>query len=214
MNQPSKCLLIATVAALGLMIALGVNAAAPSPAPVSVNVVNTPLPVTGSVSVSGTSSVNASQNGNWSVGITNTAANPVPVRNVDRPDSAPFEVQTCISVPIEGCSGGYDVPFTVDNRPIQRVVIDYVSVVCGVTPATAIVSLVSMNTQVRGSGANYGFQPNFGFVDNANDERLQGVAQVTRIYADAGSSIFLGISEINVSSANCNVAISGTVVFQ
>jgi hypothetical protein len=75
--------------------------------------------VAGAVSITNTPTVNAQQSGAWNVGLTgsptvqvgNDAANPVLVRDVDRPTAQPFEQQVEVTIP-DG-NGGENAGFLV-----------------------------------------------------------------------------------------------------
>ena len=81
-----------------------------------VTVVNTtanPVPVSGVVSVSGTSTVNAQQSGSWNVGISgNSAANPFLVRDVDQASRKPYAqtIKMTFNSSDRAVLGNFDVP--------------------------------------------------------------------------------------------------------
>ena len=75
------------------------------PATQNVNVTNAPLPVTGTVTatINGTPTVNASiSNPSLSANISNLASNPVPVREGNSPDIYPFVLQFCVNQTVNG----------------------------------------------------------------------------------------------------------------
>jgi hypothetical protein len=80
---------------LASVLAIGSVVAQPTPPPVFKTVVtNTPLPVTGTVGLSGPVTATLSANSTVSATVTNTATNPVPITNSDRPVPFHQAVQT------------------------------------------------------------------------------------------------------------------------
>jgi hypothetical protein len=95
----------------------------------TVRVVNTPSePVptsaTGTTTVAGT--VAATQSGPWSVDVSNTAASPVPFRDVDNPARQPFQAQVMGGF-ADGASTTGDITLTTVPAG-KRLVIEYVSI--------------------------------------------------------------------------------------
>ena len=217
MKQSSKCRLIASATALALVSAATAMAAG-TPVPLGVNVVNTPLPVTGSVSLSGSGNVSAAQSGNWSVGINNGAANPVPVRNVEQVPDDPFQFHVCISSGAQdfSCATRIIVPATVGDSQVRRMTIEHVTAFCTAQPSTEANLGVQLATTSGGTIVTHGFPLNAGTVSNVLGtlERDQGLAQVTRLYADPGTEVFYGSSSTGITGGRCDITISGVYALQ
>ncbi len=111
----NKLLALAGVVMLALIGSLmnsrQTTAQAAGSAPVTI-VGPLPLPVTGSSTVTGT--VAATQSGSWNVGITNTAAAPVLVRDVDNAARQPFQADcnSFASSNVVQCSIASALPLT------------------------------------------------------------------------------------------------------
>jgi len=138
--MPVRTVLQSTLPLSVLVIAVGapITSFAVDPGPpggLNVNVVNTPLPiqgtVTGTVTVSGTSSVNVVNTPlpvqgtvTGSVSITNPATNPVLVRDVDNPARHAFQQE----VDVTFNAGETFVNPTIDVPAGKRLVVEYVSI--------------------------------------------------------------------------------------
>ena len=161
-------------------------------------VVNTPLPVTGTVSVS------------------NLGSNPLPVRDVDNPARQPF--QATLEEPPVGAP-----PRVVTVPAGKRLVIEYVSanviagdLQCGAPPRYAL------TTTAAGVAQAHFFYPEFtGNVGSAgNVSRRYGLSQQTRIYADPNTQLALDIgvdsfpvcSFLNLGIGESGLHISGHLV--
>jgi hypothetical protein len=75
------------------------------PINVAIDPATLPLPVTGSTTVTGT--VAATQSGPWNVGIANSAANPLLVRDVDGPNRQPFQRIFGVAPGQPGCGDNF-----------------------------------------------------------------------------------------------------------
>jgi hypothetical protein len=209
MKQFSKIIMIV---ALGLGI-LGVvlstmpsnHAAAAGAAPV--NVVNTPLPVSGSVS--------AAQSGSWNVGITgmptvnlgagnsvgingsiqvgNLATNPVFVSDVDNPARHPIQLNNAcgIGATVISCSTvGQDVPgvdYTVASG--MQLVIEDVSYDVALPTGQKVV-FCFMDSRIGGQLAEVKFAPAFTATLSGIDHFIS--ANHIRGYADPGTTVSFG----------------------
>lgn len=191
---------IATSTALVLAVASGVHAAGPT-APLNVTVTNTPLPVTGTLSGSVTGSVS----------VTNTAASPVPVRDVASAATRPIQFVLCSSGGGAGQGICGSVPSNVVLPPDRRMVIEYVSGGCTDSSDVALVQ-VFVFTSVNGVVLAHRVH----LEANPLDKRFPDVAQQTRLYADAGSSVGMEaqVNGTDASFAQCVLNVSGYTVTQ
>jgi hypothetical protein len=166
-----------TLVALGLFFALFVFAPGASYAqatkPASdVNVVNTPT-------------VKLAPGESLTVG--NTAANPVPVRDPDNPARQPLQQSLDSSNPNRT---SFQVPLG------KRLVIEYVSAVSSM-PAGQKLLLVTLQTDVsvnqNPTGILHFFTPTLTGRDTTGRD-IFVVSQQTRLYAEPGSTVVLGVT--------------------
>jgi hypothetical protein len=165
-----------------------------------------PLPVTGSVSISGMPNMNI--NGTPSVNVANSptvhvgnsSSSPVLTRAVDNPALEPFQfTQT-----------GANVFFSFGVPTGKTLVIENVSIACIEPPAPAgYFTDFRLFTTVNGTFAQHSFAPaqisTSGFYDLITD-------QVTHIYASGGTSVTIGDGAGTPSGSNCDATISGHLV--
>lgn len=143
--------------------------------------------------------------GNFS--FSNTASTPIFTRDKDNPALAPFQATLCASPTINPC-GNTPIDFAV---PVGKtLVIEFVSTACFSNTTGSVVGALSLLTTVGGVLAQHRLAPGqpdiFGTII-AN--------QQTRIYADAGTTIFLANGAQNngqPGSASCNAVLSGYLV--
>jgi len=188
--------------------------AAPPPGPpggLAVNVQNTPLPVTGSLAISGTPTVTISGtpavtvSGTPNVQITNPAASPVLVQDVLKLTRTPFQASgTCSMTGIEGaCEVKFMVPAS------KLLVIETVSLDINMQPGQKADAL--MVAQLGGKLARYFFLPQLQLSANGLD--FFTVLQTVRVYADPGTTVSI-FGERNAAGgdAGTEAAISGYLV--
>jgi len=67
-----------------------------------------------------------------------------------------------------------------------------------------------------GTIVTHGFPLNAGTVSNVLGtlERDQGLAQVTRLYADPGTEVIYGSSSTGITGGRCDITISGVYALQ
>ena len=179
-----------------------------------VTILNTPLPVTGSVSATivGTPTVNVSsvpsinvQNAQNGSGV----AIPLVERNADNPANQSFAMTLC-SFSNSTCSSSAPNTFVVPSSAnggesnVRRLVIEYYTAQCSGIPAT-VAPTVDLFVVTAG-------QPNFYFIGPllSDGDGFFYSNQQTRIYADAGSHLNLAMANTGL----CNVTISGYLVLQ
>lgn len=187
-----------------------------------VTVVNTPLPVslTGTGNISG--SVNAAQSGAWNVGVTslpsvqlaagttvgitgglsNTAATPLFVRDVDEPGRNAHVVHVCQST-ISPC-GGVTVP--VGNR----YVIEQVAGECQVGTGSTIYGF-RLHAWLNGAENVYPVRNNISAESGGGQTTTGFFFQPARIYADGGTELSVAFAGVG-GSAFCGVTLSGHLV--
>src|SRR5262245_34319139 len=190
----------ATSTALMFAVASSVHAAGPADG-INVNVLNAPLPVTGTLSGSVTGSVS----------FNNSAASPVPVRDVDSAATQPIQFRLCFAAGL-GLPASCNFPHEVQLAPDKRLVIEYVSGGCFLGGEVTNVKVI-VQTFVSGVLGNHQTH----LQADVLDRRSPDIAQQTRIYADAGSKINLagsaGAGAIQ-SSVECTITLSGYTVTQ
>jgi len=157
-----------------------------------------PVPVSGSLGISGTPNVNVS----------NTAASPALTRDVENPARAPFQASLCTNATFGGGTPQTCIPpnsFTVAAG--RRLVIEYVEADCAQTGVNFLE--VDLGTNVGGVGSSYKLHLAFNVFDN----RFLDGSQITRIYADAGTIVGIGMSAGSgggtPGSVACNLRLSG-----
>jgi hypothetical protein len=218
MSRWNKLLTLVSVLALTFVI---VNVNAPQghgagSAPVTV--VNTPLPVTGTTTVSGT--VNATQSGAWNVGITGTPMVSVTnankslllVRDVDNPALQPFVFDLCAPItPAGPCpSNSFTIPSTTaTGQPVQRFVVEYVSGGCGLGIGSFF-DHIAVVTSVNGTGGTYQVIPTL--AGQESPINVYSFAQQLRGYADAGTDARLDVSTTGAGFPQCTATVSGYLV--
>ena len=183
---------------------LGRAVAQAPPNGINVNVLNTPLPVTGSLGVSGT--VNAAQSGAWNFFLNNTATNPVPVRDVENPARQAFTngANCNLADGQEICNLFFAVPAS------KRLVIETVTVTA-VVPAGQS-PLVTFSALVNGTGEAFRLavtrQGTF-----SGDDVFVGTHS-TRFYADSGNSAVQGgvLRNATAGTGQLQIRVSGYLV--
>lgn len=187
-----------------------------------VTVVNTPLPVslTGTGNISG--SVNAAQSGAWNVGVTslpsvqlaagttvgitgglsNTAATPLFVRDVDEPGRNAYVVRVCQST-ISPC-GGVTVPVG------SRYVIEQVAGECQVGTGSTIYGF-RLHAWLNGAENVYPVRNNISAESGGGQTTTGFFFQPARIYADGGTELSVAFAGVG-GSAFCGVTLSGHLV--
>lgn len=187
-----------------------------------VTVVNTPLPVslTGTGNISG--SVNAAQSGAWNVGVTslpsvqlaagttvgitgglsNTAATPLFVRDVDEPGRNAYVVYVCQNT--ESPCGGVTVP--VGNR----YVIEQVAGECQVGTGSTIYGF-RLHAWLNGADNVYPVRNNISAESGGGQTTTGFFFQPARIYADGGTELSVAFAGVG-GSAFCGVTLSGHLV--
>ena len=187
-----------------------------------VTVVNTPLPVSliGTGNISG--SVNAAQSGAWNVGVTslpsvqlaagptvgitgglsNTAASPLFVRDVDEPGRNAYVVFVCQST--ESPCGGVTVPAG------NRYVIEQLAGECQVGTGAHIYGF-RLHASLNGADHVYPVREDIS-ADSGGGQTTTGFFfQPARIYADGGTQLSVTFADLG-GSAFCGVTLSGHLV--
>jgi hypothetical protein len=157
-------------------------------------VINTPaqaVPVvaqgTTNVAVQNIPAVNSKQSGAWNVGIIGTPsvevgnddANPVLIRNVDRPEAQPFQYEAVVT--LEEGEGGQNTPIPIPQGKL--LVIEHVSAF-GVAPADQKLSTFSILTHVAPDNTLRPHYLESTKVDLGNGSNQYTVSQQLRLYAD------------------------------
>jgi hypothetical protein len=181
---------------VSLLLALPAGLAwADKPTPVTVT--NTPLPVTVSGTVSGSTSITGT----------------VDVRNVDNPDRQPLQAVICdfgnLGVSGAPTCGSLFQTFSVPAG--KRLVIEFLSGSCMMSANIGF--NMSFSTTVNGTTASMPLL----FTRNAFDSRFAGLAQSTRLYADPGTVVGITSSSVGTLDGNpafvqCTVNVSGYLV--
>jgi hypothetical protein len=219
MNDFKKRMLAAAIIAGLGMIGYLMNsqpAVAQQPGPpdgLAVRIVNpVPVPVTGSTTVSGT--IAATQSGSWTVGIGgNSASSPLFTRDADNPARRPFQAALCQAIGL-GATPGECAPSKPNNFTVpsdRRLVIEFVAGSCQTGPigGTGLTGL-SLNIENSVGGTFGGYSLPYSFVLGELD-----IAQQTRIYADPGTKVVLGLGGSAGSTptfATCVLGLSGYTV--
>ena len=180
--------LVVTLVALVPLVSRGQGNSGNHPPPFDVNVVNTPLPVTGTVTVG------------------NLGDSPLPVRDVDNPARQPVQARANCSVTIE--TGCLPTIYTVPAG--KRLVIEYASMDANV-PAGELAQL-AIATRTGGETVEHAFPltpPSVAF----SAGRAANVGQQVRLYADPGTSVVVTGSRSGFGSpASFIFTISGHLV--
>lgn len=178
--------LIVTLVALVPLVSRGQGNSGNAPPPFDVNVVNTPLPVTGTVSVS------------------NLGDAPLPVQDVDSPGRQP--------VTAEGSCSGSGCTATVYTVPAgKRLIVEYASLTANIPLGkVARWRLITNNAGQQGAELNFPLtQPPviFGIIPQST------AGQQVRLYAEAGSEVEMnGTTSDNATPSNYIFSISGYLV--
>jgi hypothetical protein len=167
----------------------------------AVNIVNpVPVPVTGSLNITGSTKVEgtvaSTQSGAWSVGITN----PVIINDA----SQPFQVQGgCVAVNAAGCGANL---VTVPSG--KRAVIEYVSVESFLPAGNALTGVLTLT--LAGTTVDH-------FIRSSEPTaiaRAISIGQELHLYADPGSIIQINVGNGAgpLSNQGFNVSLSGHFV--
>ena len=154
-----------------------------------VTVVNTganPVPVSGVVTVSGTSNVTLSNN---------TATTPVFVQTVGQPAQTPFQTRLT-----------FGTPLTVDSD--KQLTIEFVTANCSLDNTVLTSTEFNLNTKVGGNQIGHHFSPKFSRNFNSGtgiNRTFFTSTDLTRIYADPGTTVSFGI----IQGFFCDVTLSG-----
>ena len=127
-----------------------------------------PLPVTGTTAVSGT----------------------VSVRDVDNAARSPIQIELCQSASFGGPTPTCLAPPSAAVPSTHRLVIEYVSGGCSVTPGVITFVRIHLGTTAGGTSASHVFP----LTKDALDAGQLETALQTRIYADPGSTVGLGMT--------------------
>jgi hypothetical protein len=234
MKGIGRFILSATVVAVA---ALGLGSAPASAQSIPVRVTNTPLPVTGAVTVGNPVTVNGTVTvGNpvtvanpvsvdgpvtvvGAVTVGNTADSPVLTRDVDAPAEEPFEASLCEGSGTLGayCIAGTDrspIPATspTTGKNVKRLVVEFVSGTCQASTGTSLVNVeLVRGLNGGGNGLGYYFLP----VIMANSGVDNYVfSQQTRLYFSPGESLVAGVARVGPVGHVCLWAVSGYLVTQ
>ena len=169
---------------------------------VTIDATQLPLPVKGSISITGTPTFSFS----------NTAASPLFTRDTDNPARRPFQTSLCSAIGLgqtPGTCSSTPSSFTVASD--QRLVIEFASARCftgPVGPNALNLLTVGLGTRVGGTSVEHALPLVLGLGEFE-------AAQQTRIYADAGTLVSIGMSAgagATNTSATCFLALSGSTI--
>ena len=125
---------------------------------------------------------------------------PLPV-DVTNPPPVPFQTHLCtFGSPIPNCTDTLTVPAG------KRLVIEYVSGSCISSLVTTAHSL-HINTHVGGVLSDH--RAFIQFIAADATLKSYAIAQQTRIYADPGTTVHVGVGGFPISGPTCSVALSG-----
>ncbi|MFI5365472.1 MAG: hypothetical protein ACHQ4J_07600 [Candidatus Binatia bacterium] len=214
MSSLPKRLLFAAGTA-GIVVILGLRADG-ARAPKQVNIANSPLPIQGTLTVSGAVSLNptpltvkgtVSLAPNTSINIANPQATPMPIRNVDNPALQPFQTEVQINLD-DGTSMGA-VPLTGPDN--AEIVIEYLSAIVDVPSGEK--ALFSVETTGGCSDVVHdGFPATFARSPGEGTDELV-LGRLTQIYADPGSTVTLAVSRSQSTGAiTATLSLSGYLV--
>lgn len=187
--------LVVPIIAIALGISSPVSAQGTSPkTPPSqpngpqVTVVNTdanPVPVSGAVTVSGTSTVTLSNN---------TETTPVFVQSVGQPAQTPFQERI-----------NFGNPLTVASD--KQLTIEFVTANCSLDNTALTSTEFDLHTTVGGNEVGHHFSPKFSrnFTSGGINRTFFTSTDMTRIYADPGTTVAFG----EVQNFFCEVTLSG-----
>jgi hypothetical protein len=173
------------------------RAAADPPDGQAVRIVNPlPVPITGSITASGT--VAATQSGSWNVGIAgNSEVNPLWIRDADNPARHPF----LLTGTTPANASFFAVAIPVGSVPAgQRYVIEHYSAQCTLTPSGA---LTDINVFVSGGPSDDSATPHL-----TDPTHWQGSGN-TRLYADPGAAINVDFRSVSGAMQMCSASVSG-----
>lgn len=174
-----------------------------------INTLEEAVPIT----VQNTPTVKAQQNGAWNVGITGTptvklddsAANPVFVRDVDRPTAQPFQYEAVVT--LEEGQGGQNAVIPV---PVGKLlVIENVSV-WGMAPADQRIQQFAILTHVAPDNVYRPHYLHFTKQDNGYGANEYSVGQQLRIYADTPNA-YARVTRTSANNLNSTVTFNFTV---
>jgi hypothetical protein len=150
--------------------------------------------------------------GTTPVTVTNTVASPVLVRDVDNPVDEALQTQLCAVTGTSTCPGGtissFTVPTTVGSHTVHRLVIEYVNSFCLINSGTGSVAAAVLGTTVDGRLIDWFFP-----TPQLSDSSFRS-NQLTRIYADPGTTLNPSINVAGSPNTTCFVSISGYLVFE
>jgi len=228
MNNLRGYLLTATgvvVLVVGFLLSVPNTGHSAPPPDKDVRVINTPTQavptiaqgtttVAGAVSITNAPTVHAQQSGAWNVGLTgsptvqvgNALANPVLVRDVDRPTAQPFEQQVAVTIPDGG--GGENAFFSIPSGKL--LVIQQVSAI-GTAPSGqklhfSILSHVAPDFTQRIHWLSAEHEQGF-------PETFYVQSQQVQIYADASQG-YVRIDRVggNTGTASATFVVTGYLV--
>jgi len=221
MNKAVHTLIIATLVSLAACWATASRAQHGPPGGLSVNVENTPLPVTGSLDVSGAvplapgASVTLAPG--TSVTINNSAVNPVRVRDVNDANQ-PIAASTTCDSPAATIGCGPAMIYTVPAG--KRLVIEYASLDGCILPGQSVE--LSVSTQLNGAFTRHAVNiappaagPGVGVIacNIPNASSITAIGQQIRLYADGGTQVLVeGDRNSNLGLASFSFSISGYLV--
>ena len=182
----------------------------PRPGPSTpVTVVNTPLPVTGTIS----GNVNATVTGNVNATITGTPQVKIAT------DQVAFTKGLCLPSCVAGSPDSFTVPsITAGGLPIKELVIDFVSGICTGTGRIAEVDLSAKNGPAVVADTGDNFSRNYFplAVDQYNSalgqNGVQAFAQQTHITYAPGTIVSMSYSIVQGGENFCQVQMNGHFV--
>ncbi len=216
MKQFAKVLLLTLgfgvlAVVLGFVTSGQVGAQDPGPpGGLDVHVVNTPLPVTGTVGISGTPTVNLGAGNtvgiNGTVKVGNSASSPVLVRDVDDAARSAFHASADVGIPDTRSEG----LATITTVPAgKRLVIEYVSILAQAPTGQKLFAQITVFVDSVGQNHFITLTPQGAF----SSTDVFTAAQPTRLYADAGTNVTASLFRNATTGVVGNtVAISGYLV--
>jgi hypothetical protein len=206
------------LAILGLVVTLVPNKDVSAQSPTQVQVVNTPLPVTATVTrmpvVSGR------------VAITNPYLS---VRDIDNPSNEPFAASLCSGVgqtfPCflgETLPSQFGVPTTTsDGKTVKELVIQYLDGSCGLSPG-GVVTSVTLNTQTFHNVISGQSPAIFHFLTLTQNPTITASGQdhifewatPTQIFVDPDTPVIFSVASQVGTNYGCTLNLSGYLVTQ